>query len=359
MKRTLPFVLLIFGLLSSAGSARAQSFYFEHGELRRLPEVGQPIDSGRLLVLGQSETAMDTIDNPGPCGTCCNDCYTSGCGCGCVGTWHDNTSVFFAGDGWNTIADDDDNNNFGLRIGFNSGFALGDSALRGQFGASYGAYDFHGREGTDVANEEASIEEQVFLTGGVYKRSDVCCGDYLSYGLVYDVMLTDNTGERTDSIGIGQVRGLVGYALNEASEVGVWAAFRAGNDTVAGVPYRAMDQINFFWHYNWIYGADTMAYLGWSDDPGMMVFALNGQAPLSSSTALFGNVVYNLPSTGGGDTRGGVNDAFNQETWNVTFGLVYYFGGKAVSRNVSGNAGLPLLPVADNGTFMLQAPQNL
>ncbi len=358
MKRILPLTFLISGLLSQVASVQAQSFYFDHGELRRLPEVSQPVDSRQLLVLGQSETAGGAIDNPGPCGTCCNDCSASGCGCGCVGTWHDNTSAFFAGDGWNSIADDDDNNNFGFRLGFNSGFALGDSTLRGQFGLSYGAYDFHGRESSDTP-EAASIEEQIFLTGGVYKRSDVCCGDYLSYGLVYDAMITDNTGERAASIEIGQVRGVVGYALNEASEVGMWAAFRIDNDRVAGIPYRAMDQVNFFWHYNWIYGADTTAYLGWSDDPGMLVLGLNGQAPLSSSTALFGNVVYNLPSTGGGDARVGVDDAFNQETWNVTFGLVYYFGGKAVSRNVSGNAGLPLLPVADNGTFMLQAPQNL
>jgi hypothetical protein len=40
----------------------------------------------------------------------------------------------------------------------------------------------------------------------------------------------------------------------------------------------------------------------------------------------------------------------------VSFGIVWYPGFKAANRSVSGYSGLPLLNVADNGSFLIKAP---
>ena len=73
--------------------------------------------------------------------------------------------------------------------------------------------------------------------------------------------------------------------------------------------------------------------------------------------ALYGNVNYILPGTTGGDTSpNSVDNSYAEEAWNVSIGVVFYPGAKARSRSVSGPAGLPLLPVADNGTFAVNTP---
>jgi hypothetical protein len=63
--------------------------------------------------------------------------------------------------------------------------------------------------------------------------------------------------------------------------------------------------------------------------------------------ALFGGFNYYIPSAGPGP--GGATEEF----WNVTFGIAFYPGAKAVNPTVSGWRGLPLLDVANNGTFQV------
>ncbi len=272
--------------------------------------------------------------------------------------WLDNTLVFIAGDGWKNIFDDDDNNNFGFRSGFNMGVRLpGGRAVRGQIGMSYGAYDFHGRE--ELLSRDDPIEQQIFATAGMYKRSSVTCGDKLAWGAVYDLLVADEAGERADQLRLAQLRAYVGYALGEGDEIGVWTATRLLNDYAPAqrVKVNVTDQANLFWHHTWKLGGDTSAYVGWADDPGSVVVGLNGRVPLNHRVALFGNVHYIIPGTTGGDLHPTlpIDDVFAQEAWNVSFGISFYRGGKAVSPNVSGVFGLPLLSVADNGSFSYQA----
>ena len=199
----------------------------------------------------------------------------------------------------------------------------------------------------------------MFATGGVYKRSDVLADDPLAWGAVYDLLVADDAGERADSLRLGQLRSYVGFAVTECDEIGVWSAFRLMRDyaTQQRVMVNVTDQANLFWHRTWSQGADTWAYAGWADDPGSVVVGLRGETPLSSRVALTGNFHYIIPSTRGGDVHPmlPVDDCFNQEAWNVSFGVVIYRCGKAIAPNVSGFRGLPLLPVADNGSFSYQA----
>ena len=309
--------------------------------------------------------ACGSRDKPHGCSahSNCDSCGNNDLACECRYRpshegWFQNTSVFIAGDGWKNIFDDDDNNNFGFRTGFNMGIDLpGQRAVRGQVGMSYGAYDFHGRE--ELLSRDDPIEQQAFGTAGLYKRSMIACGDRLAWGAVYDMMVSESAGERADALKLSQLRGYVGYALNERNEVGTWMAFRMMKDYAARqrVGVSTTDQANLFWHHTWKLGGDTTAYAGWADDPGNVVVGLNGRVPLNHHAALFGNVHYVIPSTTGGDVHPtiGTDDVFSQEAWNVSFGIMFYRGGKAVSPNVSGIFGLPLLPVADNGSFSFQA----
>lgn len=285
----------------------------------------------------------------------------------CKEGFFQNTLVFLAGDGWKNIFDDDDNNNFGFRTGFNSGIdLLGWRGVRGQFGMSYGAYDFHGREQPfqtilpDLRlSRDDPVEQQVFATAGVFKRSMISCGDRVAWGGVYDLMTGRSMGELSDSLLLSQVRGYAGFALNQRNEIGTWMAFRLMDDFAVRqrASVNVTDQANLFWHHTWQQGGDTMAYVGWADEPGDVVVGLNGRVPLNNHVALFGNVHYIIPSTTGGDvhpTLTTVDDVFTQEAWNVSFGIVFYRGCKAISPDVSGFRSLPLLPVADNGTFSFQ-----
>ncbi len=173
----------------------------------------------------------------------CNYCRMEQCQC--VGDWYDNTVVFGGGDVYKSIGDRITNINGGtgaltsspgVVTGFNTGFGLGDSGIRGQFGASYGMYDPEGR--IRLVPETNDTEDQEFVTAGVYKRGDCC--DPLSYGVVCDAFFADNWGVNANSVELGQLRGIVGYALNPCTEIGAFGTADLWHDhaavTVAGAP---------------------------------------------------------------------------------------------------------------------------
>ncbi|MCE9525034.1 MAG: hypothetical protein K8R36_03155 [Planctomycetales bacterium] len=283
-----------------------------------------------------------------------------GCDDGCdVGNWRDNTIGWFGGDAFKSVGDSGFPpgvgagfmNSAGLVSGLNTGFRLGNSRVRGQVGGSYGIYDLKGR---DTASPSSS-EQQTFITAGIYKRSDISNGEAISWGLGFDQLFDHQYGLLASELYLTQLRGIAGYAINECYEVGVWATLHTNSDTAFGggrVPgniYRAQNQFNTYLRHNWDFGGSTMAYVGLIDhaDTGSWVMGYLGQAPLSDTVSLYGNMTYVFPSS----STGAVGS--NEHEWNVGMGLSYSFGGKAVSSTVSGNYGLPLLPVANNGSFIV------
>ena len=229
--------------------------------------------------------------------------------------------------------------------------------IRGQIGGSYGAYDPKGRLALiPQANE---VEEQEFVTAGVYKRGDMLndC-DPISWGLVVDYFHANQWGINANTVDLTQLRGIAGYAINECTEVGGWGTFRLWDDaaavTVAGAPgvltrIRAANQANAYIRRNTAFGASFMAYIGAFDraDIQSWQFGLNATAPVSCNMALYGNFNYAVPGAAAGPAGSG------EEQFNVQVGLAYYFGGKAVSPSVTGDRGLPLLNVANNGSFLI------
>lgn len=277
--------------------------------------------------------------------------------CDCVGNWLDNTLLWAGFDAFKSLGDSIPPagtgtgfmNSAGAVAGFNTGFRLGDLRPRGQIGASYGVYDWKGRD--TVSN--SSAEQQTFLTVGVYKRSDVAECDNISWGLVYDQFWGHQWGVFANEVYLGQFRGIVGYAWNDWNEVGVWGTLHTTTDSTA--PFltppaiRAMNQANVYLRHNWEFGGSTMAYAGAVDnaDVASWLLGMLGTAPLNDRVSLYGNAVFALPGSGG------CADGSNELQWNLGVGLQVSLGGKSVSSTVSGHQGLPLLPVANNGSFLI------
>ncbi len=315
------------------------------------------------IVRGQTAASFASFDSAGSFGDVplCDACVSDEC-CG-YGNWWNNTSVLFAADGWRTRADDDYPGNWGFRTGFNTGIGWWESPVRLQLGGSYAGYDLSGRDGDSASGgvDDASVEQQMYFTSGAYRRSDVCAGQRISWGLVGDVLYDNRFGEEADEILLTQFRGTVGYAWDECNEFGVWGASRGNWQrlfTESGDRFRVrgLGQINAFWHRNWAFGGDTWLYVGGGEEPVEWIVGLTGQASLSQSVAIFGGMTWGIPSAPSGDQSGGVEQNYSEEYWNVSFGIVWYPGCKAANDTVSGHRGLPLLPVADNGSFLVKAP---
>ncbi|MEX2112589.1 MAG: DUF6666 family protein [Pirellulales bacterium] len=265
------------------------------------------------------------------------------------GTWWDNTLVSFGGEAFKSLGDFyfsgpfafASTNSSGVVGSVNSAFQLLEgSPVRGQIGASYGIYDFKGRE-TVSRNEP---EQQLFVTLGVSKRSDVLHDDRLSWGIVWDQLAAFNWGALSRDETLGQVRSLVGWAVGPRDEIGFWGAYGV---LETSFHLRAANQSNLFWRHNYDFGGQTMLWFGGNTvaDASWLVGSF-GEAPLSNALALYGNFTFSIPGASA-SPWGSV-----EELWAFGAGLTYYFGAKSVRPSVSGRQGLPLLPVANNGTFL-------
>ncbi len=199
-----------------------------------------------------------------------------------------------------------------------------------------------------------SLEQQSFLTLGAYQRSDVANDERISWGLVYDQFFGHQWGWQANEVYLSQIRGVLGYAVNDFNEVGYWGTFHTNDDSAVLTPgvqttIRAMNQSSLFWRHNWELGANNTLYFGWFDsaDVASWQFGMLNTAPLNDYVSAYGNFNYVVPGSGTGIVGAA------EEQWNASVGLVYYFGGKAVNRTVSGNQGLPLMPVANNGSLLI------
>jgi hypothetical protein len=293
------------------------------------------------------------------CSECLDDC------CDCTGNWCCNTYTWIGADVYKSIGERVANipagpgaitSSPGAVLGFNTGFGLGNSRIRGQIGASYGLYDPKGRLG--VTADQNTAEEQAFITVGVYKRGNMECDcDRVSWGIVFDQFITDDWGVNANDFNLNQIRGIFGYAINPWNELGVWGTLRT-NDALAqvtvagGGPFtnvRAADQFNLYWKHNTDFGAQLTPYIGFFDNAAVQDWQVGimAQAPLAYNWSLSSNFSYQSPSATSGSPGSG------EEQYNASIGLAYYFGGKAVSRTVTGQQGIPLLNVANNSSFLI------
>ena len=269
-------------------------------------------------------------------------------------------SAFVGYDSWRGVTDGGWQNN-GIHVGGNLGTKLGAfsdaTGIGFQIGGSAGAYDW---SGTDYrASGQSATEVQGFITYGFFRKATASSG--WSAGVVQDWMLNDHYGFLSERPTLSQIRAQLGYALNAANEIGLWGACRVLDDTrdVSGVgptTWRPIDQLNLYWHHKWEFaGADTTIWigipeqdrLGGSGSLGEYIAGASAQVPLNDWFALYTLIDYMHPSAGPGP------DGSEEDEWNFAIGIAFYPGRNARSSTVAGQRWMPLMPVADNGLFLV------
>jgi hypothetical protein len=200
---------------------------------------------------------------------------------------------------------------------------------------------------------------QGFVTYGLFRKAT---DDFpWSAALVQDWMINANYGVFASNPTLSQLRVQAGYAVSNATEVGVWGAWRLMDDSrdvpgVGPVKWRSIDQLSGYWHYQWnSYGPETWVWigvperdrLGGNGSLGEWLVGALMTAPLSDRLGLYALVTYMHPSA----RPGGVGAT--EDAWNFTIGLAFYPAGNARNRTVYGERWMPQLPVANNGYFLV------
>ncbi|HQU43350.1 MAG TPA: hypothetical protein PK867_11105 [Pirellulales bacterium] len=226
-----------------------------------------------------------------------------------------------------------------------------------QLGASYGIYDFSGRP--RPATETSGAQQQVFVTTGFFRCAKE--GQRASFGLVHDWMINNNYSQYAVSPTISQWRGQFEWALSGRNSFGVWGTWH-DKSFIRDVPdnhnqFRAISQINAFWHHKYEFGADTWLRVGLPVSKELVGNALAGsaiigataQVPLNHQLALYANAMYMAPNTSAGPI-GSARDAYN-----VSMGIAWYPGRNARTPTVNGARWLPYMPLGNNTNFLVDS----
>jgi hypothetical protein len=218
----------------------------------------------------------------------------------------------------------------------------------GQVGMSYGTF-----------GSQADTEQQIFVTTGIFRRADF--DRPFSFGLVYDQMINQGFGAYQQSPALGQLRLQMAYAFTARNEVGFWGALRLNEADRAGpagsvVEYRGISQGQIFWHHK--FGPGKTDAWAWTGLPSN--YRLNGdnsfetniygwrtETPLSDRVMLFSNFQGLRPT-------GGVS---HHAIYDFMVGMSFYPSRNARSTTVAGRTWMPYIPVANNGSFLVDTNQ--
>lgn len=336
-----------------AGLALAEDFYWASSTDQTANAAGAE------KTAGQGQSAWSSCCPDQSCDAC-SPCV-GGLGCeaepafGIVGA---------AGlDSFRNIADKTQSN-FGEVTSLNAGLLIPgaeDFGLGWQSGISYGVYDFDGR--ITGGDDPARTQQQVFVTTGFYRKAG--CDQRVSFGLVYDWMLNNEWGYYGRTPTLGQWRGQIEYAVTECNGVGVWGAQRDLGSRQVDRPYtyenRAISQLNVFWHHKFACtAADSWLWFGIPDHGRMNQTPEGGgslgdwtigaavQVPLSDRLAVYANGSYMHPSAAAGYY------ASIDNTYDLSVGVAWYFGGHARSCSLFGKGFIPYMPLANNSNFLVE-----
>ncbi len=265
-------------------------------------------------------------------------------------------------DAFKGVSDGQFEDNFGTVVSSSAGvpvYGLRDYGIGWQIGMSYDAYDYDGT-GWALFDREG-VQQQIFFTTGFFRKAHD--DQRLSFGVVHDWMLNSYWGMFSTNPTFSQWRGQIEYALGGCNSVGAWGCLRDSVSRQIGEFYslvtaRPMDQVNLFWHHKFSStGADSYFWVGVPErgrlgpeagsSLGDMTIGVTLQSPLSEKLILYANGSYFRPS----DSAGAVAAADN--AWDVCIGLMWYFGGNAVSHTINGTCWMPYMPMANNSNFLV------
>ena len=262
---------------------------------------------------------------------------------------------FSAGyDNWQGFPDGNYPDNSGVHGGLNLGFlVLPDSGIGVQAGATYGVYDFNGRESMPI---RPLRQEQTFFTGGFFYRGAE--DSLFSAGAVYDLMINHNFSVYAVDATLQQLRGQVAFRPLGQHQIGLWGAMELNRATaqpanVGAGSFRGIDQASVFYEYTFEKGADVRLWAGLPfskalanphNEIGTFILGARASVPLTDRLSLFASGAYLSPHSSPGLGFPRKMNSVNA----VTIGLSFCFGeGKTPSRAA------PYLPVADNTTFFV------
>jgi|GEM_PF-2644240 len=268
--------------------------------------------------------------------------------------------IFVDYDAFRGISDSSWENN-GIRTGFNFATRLGEfSQLTGigfQIGASVGVYDWAGA--AYRAQNQSQTETQGYLTYGLYRKPTE--NSRLIAGLVQDWSFNNNFGTFGENPTLSQLRGQLGYAISSSNEFGVWGTAHVHSSTI-NVPgfgptkWQTVNQLSGYWHHKWQAGGpDTWISVGvpsydrlsGGGSLGDYLVTAAASCPLNDVVSVVSSVTYMHQSGSPG------GDSSYDEAWNFSIGICIYPGRNARSTTVAGQQSMPLLPVANNGSFLV------
>jgi hypothetical protein len=255
--------------------------------------------------------------------------------------WSRDLSVFAGVQGFKGPFDQGTSGNFGFHEGFNYGAPLGIFKWGWQVGAEVVESNLTG----DPADGSSSNRNQVFLTGGVFKRvKDWGFQWGVTYDFLHDVYFTkvDEKQIRSDSSFLfpGGVH-----------EIGYFGAYGTGSGNYVLLDRQAqyfvfMESTDVFAAYYRRYfsgGGEGRIWAGFSGR-GDGILGGEVRVPMGTSWELANRFNYLIPKQG--DGSGGQYT----ESWGVTIELVYYLGRPARCERY--HPYRPFLNVADNTLFM-------
>lgn len=251
--------------------------------------------------------------------------------------------------------------NNGIRTGFNLATRLGTfSDLTGiglQVGSSVGIYDWGGTD-YRMQNQE-QVETQGFLTYGLYRKPDDI--SRITGGIVQDWCFNDNFGVFGKCPTLSQLRGQIGYATSASNEFGLWGTAHVVSSTLnvdyfGPVKWQTVNHLSAYWHHKWYatgpdtwlsVGAPSHDRLSGGGSLGDYLVTAISTCPLSNAVSVVSSITYMHQS----GRLGGINAA--DEAWNFTVGLAIYPRRNARTTTVAGDRWMPLMPVANNGSFLV------
>jgi len=267
---------------------------------------------------------------------------------------------FFGYDSFRGIPDSGWCNN-GLHGGLNFGTRLGPisdwTGIGFQLGASVNVYNFNGTDYHLSRNDQATM--QGFVTSGFFHKANEQSN--WNAGIANDWMLTSNYGIFAQNPTLAQWRGQLGYVIGPLNEIGLWGTWVGQGDSrnvqfFGPTTWRPVQQISVYWHYKWgVGGADSWISFGVPEHDrltgngslGDYVVSAITYCPLSDTVMLYAQVTYMHPSSSPGPTGG------QEDSWAFLIGLSFFPGRNARTATVAGQCWMPLLPVANNGTFLV------
>ncbi len=253
--------------------------------------------------------------------------------------------------------------NNGIVTGLNFGTSLGSfSDVTGiglQIGGIFGDYDWSGTSNRLRDNNQS--ETQGFFTAGFFRKARE--NSPVSAAVVYDLMLNNNFSTYSQSPTLSQWRGQVGYEWDSCNEYGLWGTLRdrSANWDVGGTEpttWRSINEASLFWHHKWSrYSADTTLWMGLPEQDrlagggslGDYLVGAQAQVPLNGNFSLVSRVTYMHPSASPGPA------AATEEAWSFYVGMTFFPRGDSRTATVANEGWSPLLPVCDNGTFLVDA----